>query len=97
MLRDEWHGIVGVLLATFIGFHAQIHRINEGRGGYKATSIQTDGNALYDLHLPESLGHLANKFKYPHSSGNPLQKPPLAVAEQGILHAIAKYLKEIKD
>ena len=68
-----------------------------GAGTSKSTSIQTDGNTLYDLHLPESLGRLANKCKYLHIFGNPLQKPPLAVAEQGILHAIAKYLKEIKD
>jgi Leucine-rich repeat (LRR) protein len=46
--------------------------------------------------LPESLGQLADKCTYFHISGNPLQKPPLAVAEQGF-RAIAKYFKEIKD
>ena len=46
--------------------------------------------------LPESLGQLADKCKDFRISGNPLQKPPLAVAEQGF-HAIAKYFTEINN
>jgi len=94
-VHDPEHGIVGV--ATFVGFILFTESMRGEGGTSKSTSIQTDGNTLYDLHLPESLGRLANKCKYLHIFGNPLQKPPLAVAEQGILHAIAKYLKEIKD
>jgi Leucine-rich repeat (LRR) protein len=46
--------------------------------------------------LPESLGQLADKCKRFDIFGNPLQNPPLAVAEQGF-HAIGKYFKEINN